>query len=102
MPAPRLILSKNLYPSSPHSQSIYIGLQAQQWSALQPVPLNRRDDRGSDTAPGYRVERSSRRAPSCATERECAIYRMLHLETLCNGSRGAALRLRSVGKRWFI
>jgi len=28
-----------------------------------------------DTAPGYRVERSCRRAPSGATEQECAVYR---------------------------
>jgi RNA-directed DNA polymerase len=31
--------------------------------------------RGPDTAPGYRVERTSRRAPSGATQQECAVHR---------------------------
>src|SRR5215831_21345438 len=35
----------------------------------------RRDDRGPDTAPGYRVERACCRAPSGATEQECAVHR---------------------------
>src|SRR6516164_674852 len=34
----------------------------------------RRDGRGPDTAPGHRVERTDRRAPSGATEQECTVH----------------------------
>src|SRR6202162_4714232 len=34
----------------------------------------RRDGRGPDTAPGHRVERTHRRAPSGATEQECTVH----------------------------
>src|ERR1700726_3496365 len=34
----------------------------------------RRDGRGPDTAPGYRVERTHRRAPSGATKQECTVH----------------------------
>jgi hypothetical protein len=39
-----------------------------------PKRERRRDGRGPDTAPGYRVERTHRRAPSGATEQECTVH----------------------------